>query len=155
MLDRAAYMKQRRDQYFVAMKVLLRDGDKLLITHDIFGDWDIPGGRIRASEFESSLESVIERKMHEELGENVKYQIGEPRVFFRVARIEQATGEEVHIFAVGFEAQYLGGDIKLGEHHDRMEWVDVKTFEPGEYFSGGWLKGISEYKAQITSENKH
>ncbi len=31
-----------KDLYFVAVKLLLRDGDKLLITHDIFGVWDLP-----------------------------------------------------------------------------------------------------------------
>ena len=142
-------MKQERDQYYVAMKVLLRDGDKLLITHDIFGDWDIPGGRIRTSEFESSLESVIERKMHEELGPEVQFALGEPKVFFRVERIEQTLGEKVHIFAVGYEAQYLGGELSLGAHHDRMEWVDVRTFKPEDYFTGGWLKGILEYQAKV------
>ncbi len=146
-------MKQGRDQYFVAMKVLLRDGAKLLITHDIFGDWDIPGGRIRASEFETSLEAVIKRKMREELGVGIKYHLRGPKVFFRVARIEQALGEEVHIFAVGFEAEYLGGEIKLGEHHDKMEWVDVKTFKPSDYFTGGWLKGINDYQAIVRQGN--
>ncbi len=155
MIDKATYVRQGRDQYYVAMKVLLRDGDKLLITHDVFGDWDIPGGRIRLSEFESSLESVIERKMHEELGPDVQYSLGEPKVFFRVARVEQLLNEEVHIFAVGFEANYLGGELKLGEHHDKMEWVNVHTFDPSAYFTGGWLKGITEYQAKVTSERKH
>ena len=57
-----------KDLYFVAVKLFLRDGSKLLITHDIFGDWDLPGGRIRKDEFNKPLESVIERKANEELG---------------------------------------------------------------------------------------
>ena len=142
-----------KDLYFVAVKILLRDGDKLLITHDIFGSWDIPGGRIRKSEFDAPLEEVAARKMREELGDDVKYTLGEPKVFFRVERVEQGEGaqfkgETVHIFAVGYEASYEGGQLGLGDHHDKMEWVDVKTFDPKKYFTGGWLKGIEEYLAK-------
>jgi 8-oxo-dGTP pyrophosphatase MutT (NUDIX family) len=134
-----------RDLYFVAVKLLLRDSDKLLITHDIFGDWDIPGGRIKKDEFETPLESVIERKIKEELGPAVKYKLGPPKVFFRHERKEQRLGELVRIFAVGYEAEYLGGEITLGDHHDKSEWVDIKSFKPEEYFTGGWLKGLQEY----------
>lgn len=136
-----------KDLYFVAVKLLLRDGDKLLITHDIFGDWDLPGGRIRKDEFDKPLESVIERKIKEELGPGVRYELGEPKVFFRVERAEyNLGGEKVRIFAVGYEAKYLGGEVDLGDHHDRMEWVDINSFEPEAYFTGGWLKGVQEYK---------
>ena len=142
-----------KDLYFVAVKLLLRDGDKLLITHDIFGSWDIPGGRIRTTEFDTRLEDVAARKMREELGNDVKYTIGEPKVFFRVERIEQQTegfaGKKVHIFAIGYEATYEGGELSLGDHHDKMEWVDVRTFDPKKYFTGGWLTGIEEYLAKI------
>src|SRR4051812_49198435 len=119
-----------KDLYFVAVKLLLRDGDKLLITHDIFGDWDIPGGRIKKDEFDTPLESVIERKMKEELGADVKFKLGQPKVFFRHERKEQKLGEMVRIFAVGYEAEYRGGEIQLGNHHDKFEWVDAKAFKP-------------------------
>ena len=141
---------QEKDLYFVAVKLLLRDDNKLLITHDIFGEWDLPGGRIKKNEFEAPLEKVIERKMKEELGQKVKYELGEPRIFFRHERAENSlSGQTVRIFAVGYEAKYLGEEIKLGDHHDKMEWVDVKTFEPEKYFTGGWLKGVKEYLAKI------
>jgi len=138
--------ESERDLYFVAVKLLIRDGDKLLITHDIFGDWDIPGGRIKKDELESPLESVIQRKMREEIGPDVKHELGDVKVFFRHERKEQRTGEMVRIFAIGYEAKYLGGDIKLGNHHDKYEWVKVKTFKPEDYFTGGWLKGVKEYQ---------
>lgn len=142
-------MSEPRDLYFVAMKVLLRDGDKLLITHDIFGQWDIPGGRIQKQEFGVPLEQVIERKMIEEVGAEVQYKLGEPRVFFRVERLEHSSQQIVRIFAVGYEAEYIGGDVRLGDHHDTYEWVDVKTFDPGGYFEGGWLEGIKDYQKML------
>lgn len=135
-----------RDLYYVAVKLLLRDGDKLLITHDIFGDWDLPGGRIRANEFETPLEKVIARKIAEELGAGVKYELGQPVVFFRHERHEQDQGgKKVRIFAVGYQAEYVGGELKLGEHHDQYQWVDTKTFKPVGYFTGGWLRGVQDY----------
>lgn len=135
-----------KDLYFVAVKLLLRDGNKLLITHDIFGAWDIPGGRIRKDEFEAPLESVIQRKIKEELGPEVKYKLGEPKIFFRHQRQEVGLGgKTVRIFAIGYEAKYIGGDIHLGDHHDKFEWVDVNSFKPQNYFTGGWLKGLQEY----------
>ena len=135
-----------RDLYFVAVKLFLRDGDKLLITHDIFGAWDLPGGRIKKDEFETSLESVIKRKIREELGPAVKYELGDPNVFFRIERSEHTLGgQKVRIFAVGYDAKYKGGKVQLGDYHDKMEWVDVKSFQPEDYFTDGWLTGVQEY----------
>lgn len=139
-----------KDLYFVAVKLLIRDGNKLLITHDIYGDWDLPGGRIKKDEFNSSLESVIKRKMQEELGKGFKYNIGKPNVFFRVERKEnKLNNEKVRIFAIGYDAEYLGGAISLGDHHDKYEWVDINTFQASEYFVGGWLKGVNEYLKKV------
>src|SRR5665213_2737723 len=129
-----------KDLYFVAVKLLLIHHGRMLITHDIYGSWDLPGGRIRKDEFSKPLESVIERKISEELGPTVKYELGQPEVFFRVQRNEHDLGGQiVRIFAVGYNARFIQGDIKLGDHHDQMEWVDLGSFKPENYFTGGWL----------------
>ncbi len=135
-----------KDLYFVAVKLFLRNGGKLLITHDIYGDWDLPGGRIRKDEFSSPMETTIDRKVREELGSQVSYNLGSPQVFFKVERQEHdLAGQKVRIFGVGYAAEYIGGDIALGQHHDQMKWVDIDTFNPEEYFNGGWLEGVREY----------
>ena len=68
---------KEKDLYFVAVKALLRKGDKLLITKDIFKDgWDIPGGRIKPEEFETPLPDVMERKIREELGPETPVVLG-------------------------------------------------------------------------------
>jgi|GEM_PF-2006610 len=54
-------MNEPKDVYFVAVKVLLRRGNELLITHDVFDNWDIPGGRLKPDEFSAPLEDVIAR----------------------------------------------------------------------------------------------
>jgi len=144
-----------KDLYFVAVKVFLRDDTgRLLITKDIFNtDWDIPGGRLREMDFDISLENVVARKIQEELGDKVKYKLGEPKVFMCHERAEilpDGTRTPVRIFAIGYDAQYMGGEIKLGKNHEKYEWVDLKSFVPEDRFVGGWLKGIKEY-AEICS----
>lgn len=148
-------LEDPRQLYYVAVKLFLRDGDRLLVTKDIFGDWDLPGGRIRRDEFEVPLEAVVGRKVREELGLELKYELGKPAVFMRHERHEQILqGQpEVRIFAVGYEAKYVGGEPKLGDYHEKMEWVDVKTFDPTTCFAGGWLKGVQEYLELVRQNN--
>lgn len=142
-------MSHNKDLYFVAVKIFLEDGrGNFLITKDRFGDWDIPGGRLRENDFETPLEEVVKRKMKEELGESVNYELGKPIVYMRHERNEiLASGEreQRRIFAIGYQAQYLGGDIQLGGNHEKYEWVSRKDFKAEDYFTGGWLKGVQEY----------
>ena len=135
-----------KDTYFVAVKVFLEKYGKFLIMKDNFGDWDLPGGRMKKDEFNAPLENIIERKMSEEVGSEVKYELGKPVVFFRHERVEASEGNPtVRIFAVGYQADWKEGEVKLSERHTEMLWVDPKTFKPEDYFTGGWLKGVREY----------
>jgi ADP-ribose pyrophosphatase YjhB (NUDIX family) len=137
---------ESKDTYFIAVKVFLKKDGKLLIMKDNFGDWDLPGGRIKKDEFETPLEKIIERKMFEELGDNVRYTIGKPVVFMRHERVEQSPGNPaVRIFAIGYEGNLDSGEITLSKRHTEMLWADLDSFEPEKYFKGGWLKGMKEY----------
>lgn len=139
-------MSNDKDLYYVAVKLFLRKQNNLLITHDVWGDWDLVGGRLLKNEFDTPLKEVIKRKVKEELGGSVKYRLGDPLVFFRHERKEAGLDNKlIRIFAIGYEAEYLGGEIKLWEHHDKMLWVDVSTFLPEKYFTGGWLRGVEDY----------
>lgn len=142
-------MENNKDSYFVAVKVFLEDGKgNLLITKDKFGDWDIPGGRLRENDFETPLEEVVARKIKKELGDNINYSLGSPVVFMRHQREEvlnDGKREKRRIFAIGYKAKYSEGDISLGNNHEKYEWVDLDKFVPEDYFTGGWLKGIKEY----------
>jgi len=137
---------EQKDAYFVAVKVFLEKEGKLLILKDSFGDWDLPGGRIRKDEFEAPLEQVIKRKMSEELGDEIRYAIGKPAVFMRHQRAENVPGNPtVRIFAIGYEGILSEGEIHLSEMHSEMLWVNPNTFKPERYFKDGWLKGVQEY----------
>lgn len=143
-------MEHNKDLYFVAVKVFLKDKNgKFLITKDIFGDWDIPGGRLREMDFEILLEKIAERKIKEELGD-IRFSLKkEPILFMRHERdeiLKSGSREKRRIFALGYEAEYLGGEISLGKNHEKYEWKDIKIFNPEKYFFGGWLKGIKEFQ---------
>jgi len=141
-----------KDTYFVAVKVFLERDGKLLILKDNFGDWDLPGGRIKKDEFEVALDQIIKRKMSEELGDGIQFTIGKPLVFMRHERQEAIPGNPmVRIFAIGYEGVLIGGEIKTSERHPEFLWVDPKDFKPENYFTGGWLKGVQEY---LTVRNK-
>lgn len=135
-----------KENWFVAVKVLLRDGDNLLVLKDTFGDGDIPGGRLRKDDFTTPLLAVLERKICEEIGPEVRCQINpDPVVLFRHERFEVGSQETRRIFAVGYEAQFLGGEIKLGDYLESYTWVNINTLNPADYLAGGWLAGVEEY----------
>jgi ADP-ribose pyrophosphatase YjhB (NUDIX family) len=142
-------MEHNKDLYFVAVKIFLEDqNNNLLITKDKFGDWDIPGGRLRENDFVVPLEQVIQRKIKEELGDKIEYSVENPVVFMRHERNEiLPSGEKAQrrIFAIGYKAKYLGGEVVLGKNHGKYEWVSTATFNPKDYFTGGWLIGVEEY----------
>ena len=87
--------------------------------------------------------------MKEELGSDVRYELGEPVVYMRHERNEHLPDgkrERRRIFAIGYQAKYLGGDLALGKNHEKHEWVSIKSFRPEDYFKGGWLKGVKEFQ---------
>lgn len=141
-------MQNEKDLYFVAVKLFLVDKrGRLLIIKDRFGEWDLPGGRLREVDFSASLEDVVRRKIREELGEQVSYMLGDPTVFMRHERdeiLQSGEKEKRRIFAIGYKGEFLGGEISLGNNHEQYEWVD-RDFVPENYFTGGWLAGVKEY----------
>jgi hypothetical protein len=149
--NKAREQSLAKDEYLVAVKLLLRDGDKLLITHDTFGQWDLPGGRIRRDQFDVPLEEVLSGKITEELGNELKYQLGDIKTTFRVEREEVGrNGDKVRIFGLGYEAVYLGGDILLGEFHDKYEWIDLKSVDLENYKTdSGWVHLLLPYQESI------
>ncbi len=143
--------------YFVAVKVFLRDGNRVLLTHDIWGNWELPGGRIQTHEFQKDLTEIVARKLKEELGENVKYSDLKPTdTFFQVSRIEKIgdlSEQETRIFAIGYEAKFDGGIIDIGDSHDKFEWFDIDELHPLDIQDNDWMKGLQDYLDKIRSKN--
>lgn len=143
-------MTEPKDIYYVAVKVfLVNSNNQLLITKDSFGDWDLPGGRLRDSDFKTPLEEVVARKITEELGSEITYTIQEPVVFMRHERQEvlvDGSREKRRIFAIGYKAVYNNGTVILGKNHTEYQWVDLTSFKAEQYFTGGWLEGVQEFQ---------
>ena len=138
--------------YFVAVKIFLRDENKLLLTHDVWGNWELPGGRIQAHEFQKDLRGVVDRKLKQELGNNIGYSDLKPTgTFFQVSRVENDI--PVRIFAIGYEGKFQGGGIKLGDNHDKFEWFDIDNFNPLELQDNDWMRGLQDYLDKIRSKN--
>ncbi len=138
-------LSQQKESYFVAVKFLLRKEDSLLVTHDIFGAWDIPGGRIRQDQFGVPLERVLKEKIAVELGQEIEYELGSIVTTMQIERQEAGLdGQTVRIFAVCYEANYVSGDVSLGEHHDKYEWLDLNSVKLDEY-EGGWIGQLGDY----------
>lgn len=143
-----------KDEYLVAVKLLLFKKGKLLILKDQWGSWDIPGGRIRKDQFHTSLEDVLDEKIDFELGSEVKYELGDIKTTLRVERIEVGReGQKVRIFAVCFEGKYLGGSITGGEYVPHAEWIDFKTANLDDYSDGAsWVPKLKDYQNEYKKE---
>lgn len=141
-----------KENWFVAVKILLRQGNNLLVLRDTFGDGDIPGGRLRKDDFTTPLLEVLKRKVAEEIGSKISYKITNenPVCTFRHERLEVGSGEVRRIFALGFEAVYEGGTIETGEYIESYTWIDLRTAKLADYLEGGWLKGVEEYVQKLS-----
>jgi len=85
--------------------------------------------------------------MREELGA-VRYTLGKPMVFMRHERKERTQiGGKARIFGIGYDATMKGKALELSARHPKMQWVEIRSFKPERYFTGGWLKGVREYLA--------
>lgn len=70
--------------YHISLKVLLKKGREYLFLKDARGEhYDLPGGRIDTNEHHIPLTAVLDREVREELGNDVKYVLGEPVFNYR------------------------------------------------------------------------
>ena len=138
---------EQKDTYFVAVKVFLERDGKLFIFKDKFGSWDLPGGRIKKDEFATPMPNIIRRKMSEEVGSGVEFEVDAlPTILMRHERIEAVEGSPVaRIFGLGYRARMTRGEILLSDSHTESLWVDPKSSKLEDYFTGGWLAGVKEY----------
>lgn len=140
-----------KDEYLVALKLIVRDGDNILILKDGFGNWDIPGGRIRKDQFNTPYEQILREKIDVELGVEFTYKLGDIKTLMRVERIEHGRdGQKVRIFAVGYEAFYKSGEINLASYLESYEWINIRTTNLDTYKDdSGWVDKLKDYQNQL------
>ena len=117
--------------YHVGLKALLRKGDEVLVLYSpqrASWDgrlWDFAGGRINTNEYEVGLEDILQREIAEELGNKVRYRLGNP--IFVCRRF--ITHKNWNVFLVFYDVEYLGGEIQLSEEHTGYEWVNIREVD--------------------------
>ncbi|MBI2055254.1 MAG: NUDIX domain-containing protein [Candidatus Sungbacteria bacterium] len=130
----------------------MRNGDKVLVCKEDneTGEWDLPGGRIAVGEFYTPLEVILEREIKEELGDEVKYKNNGPVAMFRYLRPEVTAQNkpEVRVFMIGFELEYLGGEIALSDEHNEYRWVSID--EAISLLPGGQKDGMQKYAQYLS-----
>jgi 8-oxo-dGTP pyrophosphatase MutT (NUDIX family) len=118
-------MKRDFGIYQVALKILLRKGNKVLLLKTDDGKyWDLPGGRIDTVENKTPLKKILAREIREELGQGVRYELGRPLFQYRRRFKER----NIYIFQTVYAAAYLGGNIKISPEHTSYAWIDPKKF---------------------------
>lgn len=116
------------DKYFLAVKGIIRQGEKILVVKrseaddHLPGVWETVGGGM---EGEGTPQESLRREILEEVGLDVK--VGEP---FHVFTFRKDTGE----FKVGmtFLCDAPEGDVRLSHEHSEYSWIrpeEFRTFE--------------------------
>lgn len=134
----------------VSLKVMFKNKkDEMLIlgcpdSSSMCGYYDFPGGRIRQDEIREDFLKIINREVEEELGDQIEYKITEKPV---------AIGRHLHkekcFFWIIFEAEYLGGEIKISDEHFSAEWVAIDKDNYKDYFIMGSLEAMKNYFLSI------
>lgn len=129
---------------FVAQKAFIKRGDKVLVMRDprYVTDTDVgldfPGGKYR---FPNDITDELTREVTEETGLTMR--IGRP---FYVWTAEYKEKKKAHkkAYLVGFLCEYVSGEVKLSDEHDKFEWVDEKNYKRW-YEPTGYFKALEEY----------
>jgi 8-oxo-dGTP pyrophosphatase MutT (NUDIX family) len=130
--------------YWVAFKVLLRKGNKILfLTDSLRGLLDLPGGRADYNEGERPLRKIIEREVREELGNKIKYRLESPVFQYRRHDIKK----KMYNLITVYEAKYISGSIELSTEHNKYQWLDPKQyrFKEKDFYTKEEYESFREY----------
>jgi len=131
-------------EFGIALKALIKNKEgKYLILHKSDKDdinpnqIDIPGGRM---EFGEDFITALRREAKEEL--NIEIEIG------NCSRVWSLIKDNLHLIGITFNAQYIGGEIKLSFEHDSYSWVNKEEIINGDYPL--WIK--EEFKTSSIAD---
>lgn len=119
-------MKRDYGIFHIAFKILLRKGDKFLFLKTANKKyWDWPGGRADNVEYKTPIKKILEREVKEELGNKVKYKVG--NIAFQHRRYFKP--RKIYILTTIYETKYLSGEIKLSSEHSSYKWINPKSYK--------------------------
>jgi 8-oxo-dGTP diphosphatase len=140
--------------FHVSFKIILKNKNGAILvlecpdSSQMKGYYDFPGGRILDSEVTMQFGKIIKRELEEELGSQIKYRLKPSPValgrhFFYWDTPSNKDRQD--IFWVFFEAEYLGGKVKISDEHKDFKWVKLNKNNLDRYFIHGPLEGMQNY----------
>lgn len=111
-------------QFYVGQKAFIKKDNEILVLGDPQEGLDYPGGKIQ--EGETDLVYSLQREVREETGLEIK--VGAPfatwtNIFPAHHRL---AGKKVYL--VGYKCDYVSGEVKLSDEHDKFQWVTKENF---------------------------
>ena len=136
-----AHISRDHQDFHVGLKAFLEKDKKLLILQDNDGFWELPGGRIEKREIYKDLKIILAREVGEELGKDVKYEIGS--IFHNWIR-KPNKDKDFTIFLVGFLCIFKEGEITLSKEHKNFRWIS-KSEAKKLKFENTYKKAVEYY----------
>jgi 8-oxo-dGTP pyrophosphatase MutT (NUDIX family) len=119
-------MKKYHGIYWIAFKLLLKNGEKFLfLKTSQRGILDLPGGRADIDEGKVPIKKILEREILEELGTKIKYHLGGPVLQYRRYSVKY----KIYVLITAYQADYISGPISLSQEHRGYEWINPKTYK--------------------------
>lgn len=111
-------------QFYVGQKAFIQKGDEVLVLGDPHEGLDYPGGKIQ--EGETSIVESLKREVREETG--LEIEVGEPFATWTntFPPSHRLAGKKVYL--VGYRCNYVSGEIKLSDEHDKYRWVNSTNY---------------------------
>ncbi|KKU73282.1 MAG: hypothetical protein UX98_C0009G0013 [Parcubacteria group bacterium GW2011_GWA2_47_26] len=144
-----------KDFYQVSLKAILKNKDgkilalKAVATGTFGGYYDLPGGRLNVDEFSTPFVEVLEREIHEEIGDEAQFIIRPVPVAIGRHQIDPRysgkLNREIHVLYIFFEADYLDGVLTISDEHTDHAWLDPYAIDLKQYFKSGILQGLEMY----------
>lgn len=103
-----------RVKKFLILKANKPEGKKFEQFWKTYFPFDLPGGRIENDE---TIAEGFMRDVTEEIGSNVKYQLGD------IIHAEQMEYTDSPVYAVFSLGYYQGGEITLSDEHETYQWL--------------------------------
>jgi len=135
----------------VGIKAFLQNGSRFLALKDAYSEyWDVPGGRIEASEIDQPVSECLRRELLEELGLNIRFVINNLfDVFkFRVAPTN-VRHPNMNLFLVFYCCRFLEGEIVINEESKGYRWLTKENYTECSF--GAYQKVVDGFVQQCLS----
>lgn len=127
-------MSRAIQKFDVGLKAFIEQEGKILVVREsIGGKWEVPGGRIDVGEEGSDLKEILQREIHEELGNACIVEIGTP--FYSWIR-PWTPPKEGFVYLTGFRCFWKRGEITISEEHAETRWIHKEEVDEIDWAPG-------------------